>query len=80
MWRLRTCVEVADAVGRNPQSQMKRARELALKERRERKREKKAEREATRLASTDEPAESPDAAEDGADPDGATPESDESAR
>ena len=37
--------------GRNPQSHAKRARELAVKERRERKREKKAEAAAQREAS-----------------------------
>ena len=44
---------------RSPQTQAKRARELALKERRERKRAKKAEADARRseqtLASNDEP-------------------------
>jgi hypothetical protein len=39
-------------MGRNPPSQLKRAREQALKERRERKKEKKAARAASRLSST----------------------------
>ena len=39
-------------MGRNPQSQLKRAREQALKERRERKKEKMAARAASRLSST----------------------------
>jgi hypothetical protein len=38
--------------GRNPQSQAKRARELAVKERRERKQAKKAEAAARRAAGT----------------------------
>jgi len=42
--------------GKNPQSHAKRARELAVKERRERKREKKAEAAAERAAIGDAPA------------------------
>lgn len=39
--------------GRNPQTQAKRARELAVKEKRERKRAKKAERTAAAAAGTE---------------------------
>jgi hypothetical protein len=69
-------------MGRNPQSQLKRARELALRERRERKRERKAAREATRRASTGEApsAEPTEAPETGADRDAATPGTDDDPR
>ena len=56
--------------GRNPQTMAKRARELAVKERRDRKRERKlaaaAERAAARAAGTDNPGgeDAPDAGDD----------------
>ena len=44
-------------MARSPESQLKRARELALKEKRQRKQEKKAARDAARLAGPDAPQE-----------------------
>jgi hypothetical protein len=47
------CVRTAEAMSRNPQSHAKRARDHALKERRERKRVRKAARAASRSTSAE---------------------------
>ncbi len=52
-------------MARSPESQLKRARELALKEKRQRKQEKKAARDAARLAGPGVTQEDPEGAPPG---------------